>query len=200
MTAPMCGGGQTGALGKSGSCLTSTVRARCLPDAILGLDPGVNGGLALLTIGGGLVAVSAVSALKTEAALVRQLLSYRDIFPQGGVVAYLEKVGYIRGDGGKGSFTFGKMYGFLRGVLGALAVPVRDVYPAVWQGRMGCLSRGNKNVTKRMAESKFPMYRTFSQGNGRGATPKAITHAIADALLIAEYGRRIERLKAGLDK
>jgi hypothetical protein len=39
------------------------------------------------------------------------------------------------------------------------------------------MSKGDKNVTKRRAQQLFPQLK--------------VTHAIADALLIAEYGRRV---------
>jgi hypothetical protein len=42
---------------------------------------------------------------------------------------------------------------------------------------MSCLTKGDKNVTKSRAQELFPEVK--------------VTHAIADALLIAEYGRRI---------
>ena len=42
---------------------------------------------------------------------------------------------------------------------------------------MSWLSKGDKNVTKSRAQELFPELK--------------ITHAIADALLIAEYGRRV---------
>jgi hypothetical protein len=44
---------------------------------------------------------------------------------------------------------------------------------------MQCLTGGDKNISKRRAQELFPSLK--------------ITHAVADALLIAEYGRRLER-------
>jgi len=41
---------------------------------------------------------------------------------------------------------------------------------------MGCLTKGDKNVSKRRAQELFPALK--------------VTHAIADALLIAEFARR----------
>jgi hypothetical protein len=42
---------------------------------------------------------------------------------------------------------------------------------------MRCLTKGDKNVSKARAQELFPALK--------------ITHATADALLIAEYGRRL---------
>ncbi len=79
------------------------------------------------------------------------------------------------GDGGQGSFTFGRGYGWAEMALTANGVTVRDVMPMTWQARMECLTGGDKNVSKRRAAVMFPRER--------------LTHAVADAILIAEYGR-----------
>ncbi len=63
-------------------------------------------------------------------------------------------------------------FGQHREQLGALFAHAGAVR---WQKEMGCLTKGDKNVTKRRAQELFPTLK--------------ITHAIADALLIAEYGR-----------
>ena len=48
--------------------------------------------------------------------------------------------------------------------------------PQVWQKALGCMTGGDKNVTKRRAQELFPGHK--------------ITHATADALLIAHYGTK----------
>ena len=87
-----------------------------------------------------------------------------------------EKVGYMPTDGGQGAFTFGSINGLLRGALLALGVRPRYVYPQAWQAELECLSGGSKNVTKLRAIQLFP--------------GEKVTHGSADALLIAEFGRR----------
>lgn len=147
--------------------------------AFLGVDPGVAGGLALLREDGTVAHIRAFSNAMTEREFVTAvdtaagLLSvYRDRF------CVMEKVGFIKGDGGKGSFTFGKVVGLIRGCLLTRGISVSDVYPVIWQARMECMTGGNKNISKRRAQELFPC--------------EKITHAIADALLIAEYGRRAQ--------
>ena len=140
---------------------------------ILGIDPGTKGGLAVLNSAGqplligkfdGLSIHETVNLVKDAAAL------------SWSGVCYLEKVGYIKGDGGKGSFTFGKVYGVLYATALSAGLEVKDVYPLAWQSFMQCATGGNKNVSKQRAVSLWPHV--------------AVTHHIADALLIAEYGRR----------
>jgi hypothetical protein len=74
------------------------------------------------------------------------------------------------------AFTFGRGYGGLLMALTALEIPFVDVSPQKWQGAIGCMTKGDKNVSKAKAQAMFPTIK--------------ITHAIADALLIAEWCRR----------
>lgn len=145
--------------------------------AVLGVDPGVRGGMALLRADGTIASVwvfkpsmveeELVGAVRDAVTLLRAYDSLECIF---------EKVGYMPSDGGQGSFTFGAINGLLRGSLLALGIRPRYVYPQAWQAAMECLSGGSKNVTKLRAKQLFPAER--------------VTHASADALLIAEHGRR----------
>lgn len=87
----------------------------------------------------------------------------------------IEKVGAMPGQGVASTFKFGVSYGTLRGMATALQVPVTYVAPGVWQRKLGCLTKGDKNISKRAAQERWPEQRW--------------THATADAALIAEYGR-----------
>lgn len=144
--------------------------------AVMGVDPGVSGGVAVIGVGGRVTFVRGFAPGMTEDDCV--LLLYHAtaaLREDDGRECYLEKVGHIPGDGPQGSFTFGKIYGFLRGYLKARGVIVRDVFPMMWQTRLECLTGGDKNVSKRRAIALFPEV--------------TMTHAVADALLIAQYGR-----------
>lgn len=159
---------------------------------ILGIDPGVRGGAALITESGVVVKTLAFKNTPKERELfesLKRLVSLAAYEPY----VLIEKVGYMPGDGGMGAFTFGSVFGLLRGVLLGLGCELHYVYPQMWQSSLCCLSRGNKNVTKNRAIELFPTYHnSLSEDNKKKRI--AITHDIADALLIAEYGRR--RLEA----
>ncbi len=62
--------------------------------------------------------------------------------------------------------------------LVAAGIAFDEVTPQRWQKMLGCRSKGDKNVTKRRAQDLFPQVR--------------VTHALADALLLAEYCRRVK--------
>ena len=92
--------------------------------------------------------------------------------------AYLEQISSSPQMGVVSAFTFGNGYGHLEMALTAAGIPFERVRPQVWQKAMGCLTKGDKNVSKRKAQELFPHLK--------------ITHATADACLIAEYGRRLQ--------
>lgn len=78
------------------------------------------------------------------------------------------------------AFTFGKGYGFLLGMLAASGLSYELVTPQVWERKLGCLSKGNKKITRAKAQQLY---------NGQ----TKVTHGNADALLIATYCSRKER-------
>ena len=91
--------------------------------------------------------------------------------------ALIERVHSMPKQGVASSFKFGMSYGFLRGCLISLGIPFEEIAPQRWQRDMGCLTKGDKNVSKARAQQLFPKVK--------------VTHAIADALLIAERCRRL---------
>lgn len=90
--------------------------------------------------------------------------------------ATIENVHAMPGNGVSSMFKFGKQFGTCIGLFAAHHVPVKFVEPRVWQRDLDCLTGGNKRISKAKAEQLFPGVK--------------ITHRIADALLIAEFGRR----------
>lgn len=104
--------------------------------------------------------------------MIRDLTAWKD----EPTCAAIEIVHAMPKQGVTSTFTFGKGYGGLRMALIASGIPFREVQPRAWQKELGCLTGGDKNVSKRKAQQLFPSLK--------------ITHAIADALLIAEWLRR----------
>lgn len=144
-------------------------------DRIIGIDPGKSGGIACFDADNGF---SVIKTPATERDVWEHLVSlaFKDE-ERLGVFAVIEQVHSMPKQGVVSSFTFGVNYGMLTAFLIAADIPFETVTPAKWQRALDCLSHGDKNVTKRKAQKLFPI--------------KGITHAKADALLIAEYGRRL---------
>lgn len=137
---------------------------------IIGIDPGKSGGVAwfrddLAT------AVRMPTTTGDLWDLLNSLVSNSE--PR---VAFIEKVGPMPQQGVVSVWTFGRGFGELMMALCAAEISHELVAPSKWQRALQCQSGGNKNITKAAAQRLFPHLK--------------ITHAIADALLIAEYGRR----------
>ena len=79
--------------------------------------------------------------------------------------------------GSTSAFSFGRGVGNLEMALTAAGIPFERVTPQKWQKALGCMTKGDKNVSKRKAQELFPQMKC--------------THATSDALLIMEYGRRM---------
>lgn len=146
---------------------------------ILGIDPGASGGIALVSAKHPTLAAKMPATERDIWDTIKSLAGAADF-------AYIEAVHSAPGQGVASSFKFGRNYGFLRACLMAAGIPWEGVSPHVWQRPMGCIVKGRKGIKvaatakknhhKGLAQQLFPDLR--------------ITHAIADALLIAEYGRR----------
>lgn len=147
----------------------------------LGIDNGANGAIAAIVEGGGVYRVDKMPA--TDAELLALLTTLAESLEQPGsdwrVFAVLEFAQAFPKMGTSSAFTYGRGYGAMQMALHAAGIPFDIVVPRKWQAALSCLNRGDKNVTKRRAEQLFPSIK--------------ITHANADALLMAEYCRRIKR-------
>jgi len=141
----------------------------------IGIDPGQSGGMAVLTETG----VYGVNSFKDKT--LRDIYEMFDFSEEMTVssFAFIENVHSMPKQGVSSSFKFGQNFGRLEGILTAKRIPFDYVLPQKWQKEMGCLSRGDKNVTKAKAQSLFPS--------------EKITHQVADALLLADYCRRVKR-------
>lgn len=137
----------------------------------IGIDPGKNGGIAWIDEE---EVCAEKLAGKTERDVWHLIASLEE---DDRTFAMIESARSSPQMGVTSAFTFGRGFGGLRMALVAAGIAFEEVSPSVWQRYLRCLTRGDKNVTKRKAQELFPMLK--------------ITHAIADALLIAEYARRM---------
>lgn len=149
---------------------------------IIGIDPGKNGGIAWITDGKPCVE-KMPDTVKDLWELIESIMhsgTPAERLQKGvyGFKAYIEAIHSSPQMGVVSAFTFGQGLGRLEMALTAAAIPFERVRPHLWQKEMKCMSKGDKNVTKAKAQELFPSMK--------------VTHATADALLIAAYGRRVE--------
>lgn len=153
----------------------------------IGIDPGKNGGIAITD--GRTISAWAMPASPADlAALLRDLDGVASAR-----VAVVEKVASSPQMGVKSAFTFGQGYGTLLGVLAALQIRVETVTPQKWQKAVGCLTGGDKGVTRSAALRLWPRGPDPWLHEACSVIPDCatrITHATADAMLIAEWARR----------
>ena len=137
----------------------------------MGIDPGYSGAIAVVDENGALVDLQRLKDTEHDVA------DFVAAYQQRTELAILEKVNAMPRQGVSSTFKFGTSYGFCRGLLVCHRVRFEVCTPGKWQRAMGCLSKGDKNVTKAAAQRLFPR--------------EKVVHATADAMLLAEYARRL---------
>lgn len=143
----------------------------------IGIDPGVSGALAFLGEDGRLVAVHKMPETERDILELLRLHTVKDALTAVTARAVLEKVHSTPGMGVSSAFTFGKGYGRLRMALVALDIPFDEPSPQAWQKALLFRTGGDKNVSKARAQELFSV---------------KVTNWNADALLLAEYCRRVQ--------
>jgi len=168
----------------------------------IGIDPGVSGGIGVITVRPDLlvtgIEVQAFKIPATEMDLHNLLkgICFNSNLRIVDVFCYLEKAQAFPGaqkvtrcprcsytlktrqsQGVASTFKFGMQYGTLKGILTALHIPFELIRPVDWQRALGCMTKGDKNISKTKAQQLFPDIK--------------VIHATADALLIAEHCRRM---------
>ena len=141
---------------------------------IVGIDPGVNGGLCIISPSG-----ASASPFKTAAGY----LDILSVLRGEDVKAYVEELtGTVAGSPitPPSSFKLGRNVGIVEGLLMALEIPFETVRPKVWQqGLPGIASikvyAQRKRALHNLAQQRFPQLKP--------------TLKTCDAILIADYGR-----------
>jgi len=138
----------------------------------LAIDPGKTGAIAAFD-GGRLTEVQGVAELRT------MIEAYQ--FLCGDIGAVLEKVGGIPGQSAPAAFNFGRVYGEIRGVLGAFNIPIVDVMPQGWKGALDLYRKEGettaqlKTRSRAMAAELFPhMAAHFARAKDDGKAEAAL--------------------------
>lgn len=160
---------------------------------ILGIDPGLDGGLAILSSDGLVIEVMPTlgeGKRTVDASWLADFLHTNSRFYGGLHGAYLELVGAMPGQGVTSMFSFGEGFGVLKGVLAALGIPYTLVSPRKWQGAvLGAHTKGDsKGAAAVRAAQLFPGV------NFRASQRSRKPHdGMVDAALLAYYGASLLR-------
>ena len=130
---------------------------------IIAIDPGVSGGVAISHLGR--MECQAMPVTQGDLlGLVREIKGLADAEGRA-VVCVVEAVGGFVGKAQPGSAMFrcGEHFGFIKGMVQALGIPLVLVRPQVWQKGLGlgtasaCASKSDwKNKLKGEAQRRFP--------------------------------------------
>lgn len=146
----------------------------------IGIDPGSKGAISVLTDNGKLISVNIYDSYE-----VRKLLcDVKNNFPECTFICTLESIHSMPRDGVKQAFKFGENFGFVKGTLMALEIPFQEVPPQTWKKEYSLLKCDKSQSIKRCKElfpgiNLLPTQRCKKESDG-----------MAEATLIAEYGRR----------
>ena len=145
----------------------------------IGVDPGANGAMAIIAPEG--VQLIPCDYLKYDDAIKFTVLHHsEDIF------AVVEDVHAMPMNGCKGNFMLGWSLGRIQHMLESLRIPHQLVKPQKWQKEYG-ISNKDKSKEQSIAAAK----RLFPNVNLKRTERCTKDHdGFADALLIAEWGRR----------
>jgi crossover junction endodeoxyribonuclease RuvC len=107
----------------------------------VGVDPGQKGGYAVISTSETGQAVFAYPWDDTFFAMEMASLMQ---FKEHGIVAAVEKVGAMPGQGVTSMFHFGKSAGYIEGVLTALGIPYQLVPPVKWKRAFSLVGKDKK--------------------------------------------------------
>ena len=145
----------------------------------IGVDPGKNGAYAIMDSTGATVKPwddDTFRADMVNAAYERETNRIK-------IIACVEKVGAMPGQGVTSMFSFGKSAGYIEGILSALGIPYQLIPPKRWKGEFGLNSdkAGSIGVCKKL----FPDVDLRATSRCRKDSD-----GMAEALLIATYAKR----------
>lgn len=145
-----------------------------------GIDPGKSGAIVLLSDHG------IVDSIRFAKTTLQEIAAFLWAYQPSIDITILEKVssggGSGRRPGATSMFNFGRSFGWAEAFLAGIGIPYEYRTPGKWQKPMGIHYKAEwsrterKNHTKQRAINLFPTF--------------PVTHAEADAILIAEYCRR----------
>lgn len=147
--------------------------------AYVGIDPGQSGGIGVIWDD-----IEAFPMPGSEQDIVKLIANIRQKAPE--IVVILEKAQAMPKQGIVSTGKYMESYGFIKGALAAMKIPFQEVRPAVWKREIlsGEIDKRDKDTSIRICERIFPQVDLILP---RCRKPH---DGMAEALLIAEYGRR----------
>lgn len=152
--------------------------------SIMAFDPGKSGAVACINDDGSCPQVFDMPADKAGIDPARLFAICADLKCRDEALTHIiiEDVHAMPGQGVTSMFSFGKSLGIILGVSGVLGYPIVMVRPQKWQKAFG-IGKDTKGDSVSTAARLFPSAELYGPKGGA-------KDGRADALLLAEYGRR----------
>lgn len=146
----------------------------------IGIDPGQKGGIA------------SIAPMAEDPLLFQMPKTPRDVFlclrnlHNNKSLAIIERSQPMPKQGVVSVFSYGVGYGVLIGCLEALDIPYVEIRPQAWKKEMlsGFNNKASKATSLRVCRRLFPTVNLIPDGC------RVMQDGLAEALLIAEFGRR----------
>ena len=152
----------------------------------IGIDPGKNGGIAAIYTENRMNLAPVIEVHKYSDNDLLEIIGFYHKFIkncEAEVCCILEQVHARPKQGVTSTFNFGMNYGFIQGVLRANDIPFELVPPQKWKKEFSCTS--DKNTSIDVCKRLFPNVNLKASERC-----KKDHDGMAEALLMAEYGRR----------
>ena len=144
---------------------------------IIGIDVGQKGGICCMSYSG-------IQLVPYSDEALNKLATWCSLQDES-TIAYVEQVHAMPNQGVTSMFNFGKSFGYILGVSDACNIETKLVSPQKWKKEFNLDSDKQKSIDT--AKKLFPDVNLF-----RTNRCKKEHDGMAEALLIAEYGRRKE--------
>ena len=146
----------------------------------VGIDPGMNGGIAFIKPEMDSDYIKVTRCPKTVHEMARLFEAGIGMAKNNAsIILFVEHVWAFPGDGKVSAFRFGYNYGLWKGIASVNEIDVYNITPRKWQGSLdppaNLHGRERKKWLKEYAESLFPNIK--------------VTYNVSDAILIANYAK-----------
>lgn len=173
--------------------------------AVVGIDPGQTGAIASLSLDGKIITITDFNI----DSMTKRINSHHfstvldailDFHETNRLKVYLEKSQAMTQQGVVSTFNYGVNYGILYGLLTARIpeIEVVEVNPRKWKKEFDLNSDKKAGIIKDKSDSVNTAIRLYPQREDmfrrlkkNGAEGYVLEHGRADAILICEYGRRL---------
>jgi len=151
----------------------------------IGVDPGKKGGFAVIEQGiSGQQTIEVYPWDDSEFVHKMRMLAEDDDIRNAGIIAAVEKVGAMHGQGVTSMFSFGRSLGFIEGVLSGCWISYQLVPPNVWKKSFSLIGK-DKQASIETCKRLFPGINLLPSDRCRKESDGE-----AESALLAEYARR----------